>query len=165
MGAEGGGGSVTSSFCGSRSRPIVTVIKTIRATAAAGAQIQRKPAETAGAYWAGLRANSNGGTGSSCSLWSLTTSATIRRQRSHFDRWNSTRALLFWLSASSTYAAIVWSSGHVHRRVGGFSLLSDRIAGKISSPMANFGGVGVVSGMLALLPYCTDTLQISPPFF
>src|SRR6266446_1555935 len=77
--------------------------------------------------------------------------------------WSSTRAFLVWLSALSTYAAIVRSSGHVHPRVGGFSLLSDRIAGKSSSPMVNFGELG--SGMLALLPYCTDTFQISPHFF
>src|SRR5947208_16098904 len=64
MGAEGGGGSVNSRFCGSRSRPIVTVIKTIKATAAAGgAQIQRMNDETAGVYWTGYRSTTNGGTG------------------------------------------------------------------------------------------------------
>jgi len=49
LGAEGSGGDATSNFCGSRTRLIMAVIKTIKAMAAAGAQIQRERAETAGA--------------------------------------------------------------------------------------------------------------------
>src|SRR5690349_2053281 len=61
------------------------------------------------------------------------------------------------------YSAIVWSSGHVHRRPDGFSLAFPSIAGKFSSDMVTLGDL--VSGILSLLPYCTDAFKISPHFF
>jgi hypothetical protein len=73
------------------------------------------------------------------------------------------RALLGWLSELSTYAAIVSSSGHVHRRVVGFSLFSDRIAGKFSSLMVNLREF--LSGMLGAPALLHGHVPDFPAFF
>src|SRR5215472_7786446 len=123
-GAEETDGELKAIFGGSRRKMIIAAIKPITAMATAGPQMKAERVRVLGRISDAFLATASGGVGNSAARLSLTTSATTDRQLSQFARWASTRVLPTSRRAPSTYAAMVSSPGHVHRRLTGLFVRS-----------------------------------------